>query len=458
MNRREAIQVLSVGGAALAAGCYSAGKNPAGTLGGDFLLPSQSTQRVNDLTITTLTNGLTIIHRQTTSNAIVGLVALVRCGASQEDAAATGQTNLMMRVLSKGTEKRTSDQIAEEIGQLGASLSPSAGLDHSRVSLQCVNSDLEQALELFADVLLNPTFPVTEVDLERQKVLASIRMADDQTAAVTTKRFRAELFGSHPYGRPLEGLAATLPGITAPQLHQWHRDHFVPSNMIISVVGNVPTGRVVELMGKYLGAPALPKTDRIDVDKIITPAASRSLVRKKSQQGYVVLGHLTCPADHVDSAAVEVASNVLGGGMSSRLFTVLRDQQSLAYSVGSAAYSHRYQGYLMTFIGTKPETLKQAEDGLWSQVRRLRDEPVGEAELQRAKNYIAGGYLRAHERNMQQAGYLAYWHAMGKGVEYDQLYLNDINAVDVRDVMRIANKYFLDPTVVVLEPEQAATT
>lgn len=434
-------------------GCAQDAITPKGPIGPRMVqLPSSYYQRYDDVTVYTLENGLTLIHRESRDNEIVGLVMYVRTGAAQDADAKIGTTNLMMRVLSKGTKSRTSDQIAEELGMLGASLSPSPSYDHCKVTLQCVNEDLDGAMDLFADVLLNPLFPVDELDLERKKVLAQIRMGEDQASVIASKRFQKELFGGHAYGRPMEGTAETLENITAHDLYEQHRENFVPSNMVLSVVGAVPFEGLRELTEKHLGAVELERKPRYDVDKIIAPAGGRTELAKEAEQGFIILGHLTCAAGDRDEPAVELASAILGSGMSSRLFTELRDKQGLAYAVGSSSVHFRNQGYLATYIGTGPATIDRAADGLWSEVRKLREGPVQEEELQRAKNYIAGQYLRQHERNLQQAGFLGYWHLTGRGVDYDKQYLEDINAVTSRDVMRVANKYLLEPTVVVVRP------
>jgi predicted Zn-dependent peptidase len=420
-----------------------------------FRLSQPSTARIGDVTLHTLENGLTLIHQESRGNSIVGLTALVRSGAAQVMEREAGLHNLMMRVISKGTKRRNSDQIAEELGQLGASLGTSAGYDYSRLSLQCVNEDFADAIDLFADVMLNPTFPLDQVELERRRVLAAIRMSDDQTSALTMKRFRQEVFGTHPYGRPLEGYPETVTNLQPIQLAETHQADFVPSATVLAVVGAISFDQLLPLIERHLGAVGPRREERYEVDKVIAPAGGRVEFTKDSQQGFIALGHLTCAWGHEDLPAVEVATRVLGGGMSSRLFTTLRDQQGLAYAVGASNTSYKNQGVFTAYIGTSPATIDRAEAGLWEQVRRLRDEPVTEEELQRAKNYIAGEYLRGHERNMQRAGHLAYWHVTGKGVAYDKEYLDDINRATTRDVMRVANKYFLDPTTVVLRPTSA---
>lgn len=452
MKRREVIQLGGIVVLGSSLGCFS---KPAPADKNQFLLPQPTTKRSGNVTIHTLTNGLTIIHQESRGNAIVGLVAMIRSGGAQIEDPKAGLTNLMMRVLTKGTARRSSDQIAEELGLLGATLSASAGQDYCRVSLQCVNEDLSDAVDLLADVLMNPTFPPDQVELEQKKVLAGIRMNDDQTGAVTMKRFRQEIFGGHAYGRPIEGFPETVANLGARDLYDRHRADFVPSAMTLAVVGSVSIDELLPIIDRHLGAPGPRREERYEVDKIVNPGGGRTEITKDSQQAFIALGHLTCPWGHEDLPAVEVAADVLGGGMSSRLFTVLRDKQGLAYAVGASNTTYRSQGLFTTYIGTSPQNIEKAEQGLWEQVRRLREEPVREDEIQRAKNYIAGEYLRGHERNMARAGYLSYWHATGKGVEYDTRYIDDINAVTARDIMRVANKYFLDPTTVVLRPTSA---
>lgn len=426
-----------------------------------FELPSSKTRKAGDVTVYTFPNGLTLIHRKNTNNEIVGLVTYIRTGSRTDDPAKAGLANLLMRVLAKGTKKRTADEIAEETALLGAALRSNAGQDFCTVSLQCINSDLEDAVELMADVLLHPTFPLDEVELERRRTLASIRIGNDQPAVVATKRFQEELFGTHPYALPVEGREETIPGITAQDLNEKHKADFVVSNMVVSAVGNVEFQRLRDILQKFLGEPMLEAASPYIVDKIVLPGAVHEQIFKESEQGYVALGHVTCPAGDADEPAVRVAAAILGAGMSSRLFSELRDKRGLAYSVGASPVFHELQGYLLAFIGTSGENLVPgeppnpasiAEKGLWGEVRRLREGPVAAKEIDRAKNYIAGQYLRAHERNLQQATYLGYWHLMGRGVEYDEKFLDDINAVTSRDIMRVANKYFLEPTVVVLRP------
>lgn len=445
-------------------GCFRA--DPVPPLGRPYFEVEQpGQQRIGDVNLMTLGNGLTVIHRRTTANSVVGIQASIRMGSAQEDPRMAGQTMLLMNTLIKGTRTRDAGTIAEELAALGTALSPSAGRDFSSVSLRTVPEDLPAALELLSDVLFNPVFPPEQFRLEREMLLANIRMMEDQLAGFAWRRFREAVFGGHPYGMPMTGTPETLANLTPIHLGTAHRDFFVPSNMVLSVVGNVDRDRLLRIIEAHFGATALERTPRYQVDKVVPPGGTLLDFDKESEQGYVILGHLVCPQGHRDQAAVEVASAILGSGMSSRLFADLRDRKGLAYSLGATAVFQQNQGLLAVYIGTNRETLDRwfppsenagaistTENELWDHLVSLRDEPVEAEELERARNSIAGAYLRQHESNLQQAAFLAHWHQSGLGVDHDEKYLESIRAVTARDVMRVANKYFVDPTVVVVRP------
>ncbi len=450
----------------LVAGCYRP-LTPGGASATRpvFRLEQASTKKVGeDVTLHTFQNGLTLIHGRNTANRIAGAALYIRTGASDDPPDKSGLSHLLMRTLTKGTKNRTADEISEEAALLGLSLSSNAGQDFCSLTLQCIVEDLPAALELLTDILHNPTFPVDEFELERKRTLASIRIGEDQPSVVASKAFKRALFGSHPYSRPVTGTPETLPGIEPMDLAARHEADFVPSNMVMSVVGDLDFEELRGMIAEHFGETRPKKDSSYEVDKIIAPGSQRVELVKDSEQGYVLLGHLVCEAGHPDEAAVRVATTILGGGMSSRLFTELRDRQGLAYAVGASNAFLQDKGLFLAFIGTSYDNLlsrdelngsSRAEHGIWEEILKLRREPVSESELARARNYIEGSYLRDHERNAQQAGYLAYWHVTGRSLEYDDEFLEAIRDVSARDVMRVANKYFLEPTVVVLKPAPA---
>lgn len=400
-------------------------------------------------------NGLTFIHKRTTANQIVGISCIAMSGSALEEDREAGLTNLCLNVMQKGTTSLDAQEIAERIEELGISLGHSTNEDYCSWSLVSTKDDLEAALDLFADIILNPSFDPDEFENERKQVLAAIRMEEDSTFQVTYKEFRGMLYSGHPYGRPVEGTPETLAALSPVALADLHRTRLVPSNMILAIVGDLDEKEARRLIEKRLGGPCPLPPRRATVSKDFLPRAQTREISKKAEQAFVCVGYVTAPIQAADYPALRLASSVLGEGMSARLFRTLRDKQGLAYAVGSMHKARRQHGHLVAYIGTDPSTMDRARNGMIEEVNRLKREPVPDDELQRAKNYTVGRYLMGHQTNADQAFYLAYWQAMGMGADFDQAWPGLMEKVTQRDILRVANKYFLEPTVAALRPPAA---
>jgi predicted Zn-dependent peptidase len=166
----------------------------------------------------------------------------------------------------------------------------------------------------------------------------------------------------------------------------------------------------------------------------------------------VLLGYLAPSVSASDHVALKVANGVLGGGMSSRLFRTLRDEDGLAYSVGSSYPTRRGAGRVVLHIGTAPENVAAAEAGLRREAERLTGEPVGEDELERTKAYLSGSFVLDRRTNGRQSFYLAFYEVMGVGAEYVLHYPSLLDAVDATDVLRAARHHLIEPAAVVVGP------
>jgi zinc protease len=184
----------------------------------------------------------------------------------------------------------------------------------------------------------------------------------------------------------------------------------------------------------------------------VRPVRPRQHETAPTQQAHVLLGYLAPPVDAPDHVALKVANGALGGGMSSRLFRTLRDEEGLAYSVGSAYPTRRGASRVVLHIGTAPQNVAAAEAGLRREVERLAGEPVPEDELERAKAYLSGSFVLDRRTNGRQSFYLAFYEAMGVGAEYVMRYPSLLEAVEATDVLRVARRHLVEPAVVVVGP------
>jgi len=470
-----------------------------GTTNPDILIPEKPKASMHRLD-----NGAVVLHRRNESNAIVAITCLAQPGATADPEGRDGTANLLARLLSKGTSSRTADELAAGLEDIGARFSASADHDTIQVSIQCVRDDLPRAMELFADMLNSPTFPLDEIRLERDRVRAQIRMRDDRPPSAAMHRLKRVLYGTHPYGRPVEGNADTLDNITQTDLVTLHRDAFRPSKLTFAIVGDIEEEEALDLFEEHFGNIPDRSTQKLSATKTFGYTAAVEEIVRETEGGFIAMGVIACDETDPDGPAVDVATAVLGMGMSSRLFSEFRDRQSLAYMVGAWPDRSLLAGHIVAYIGSSPSVISDDDpelaekvftlygkamneeavegllarlgeyrpeakipasrdqiqrarfhvisDRLWAEIDALRSEPVTQEELERAKAYLEGSYLRRHESNSGQAWHLAWWHVAGLGTEYDEEYPKLVRAVTTRDVMRVANKYFVDPAIVILRP------
>jgi zinc protease len=176
------------------------------------------------------------------------------------------------------------------------------------------------------------------------------------------------------------------------------------------------------------------------------------VVERPVQQAQVLVGYLGPTLTQPDYAAVRVLGTVLGGGMSGRLFTELRDKRGLAYSVGVLGTYRTGPSFLITHMGTAPPNAEAAEAGVMGEIDRIRDEEVTERELARAKAYLLGNLAMDRRTNARHAWYMAFFEVTGAGWDFPERYGRAVEAVTVADVTRVAREYLTRPTVVVVQP------
>lgn len=401
----------------------------------------------------TLANGLKLHFRRMDTAPVAAMTVVLDTGARDDSASLCGRTNLMARLIGKGSTTRSSPAMAEAFESLGISFGASASQDFVAVSVQSLAEDFPRAVELFADALFRANFPWEEIDTERGRVRSEIRARDDRPPQLAMKNLRRMLYEPHAYARPVEGELATLDEIAQVDLGTLHEAAAISPRMVASVAGMLDEDQVARLLGSHFPPPPERFDRRVKVDTSLPFRAGRSVVERRVEQAFIALGHRLCGVADTDVPAIIVAGTILGGGMSSRLFAELRDRRGLAYAVGATCSFNEMHGAFVAYIGTKPESQKEAEDGLWSEVRRLREEPVPADELVRAQNYIVGNFLRDLETCRARAARTVNDVVLGLGADYSLRYPSLIRGVTPRDVMRIANRYFIDPSFSIVTPK-----
>lgn len=405
---------------------------------------------------TVLDNGIVVLAAENPAADIIAARIFLRAGSRCVPAKLAGLSHLLAAVLTKGTEKLSSQEIAECVESVGARLSADASSDYFLLSLKTVSADFPEILELAGQLLRSPTFPESEVDLERRIAMQAIRSQLEQPFAIAFEQLREVMYEDHPYAFSTLGTEATISQVSRADIQDYHQTYFRPDNVVISLAGRIKAEEAIALVTKVFGdwqAPATP-LPRLSVAPISTNPRL-TVTPQETQQSVVMLGYLTPEVNHPDYAAMKLLSTYLGNGLSSRLFVELREKRGLAYDV-SALYPTRIDSsQFVVYMGTAPENSAIALEGLQSEVERLAASPLTSEELQACKNKMLGQYALGKQTNSQIAQVLGWYEILGLGIEFDKQFQTDIAAVSADIAQQAACRYFIEPYISLVGPAAA---
>ena len=397
-----------------------------------------------------LDTGLVLLTSEQRALPMVSIELLIDAGSRYEPENQAGLANLTAKLLTYGTQRRSALQISEALDFIGAGLSADSGEDVASVSLTILKKDLPTGLDLLAEILTQSTFPQGEIDRQKQAVIASIRAREESPGAVAATKFAAALFPQSPYGRPVEGTEVTVKGLQRKSLQDFFSRYYRPNRAIISVVGDVGEKEIAQALNRAFsgwnkGEPS---------GKTLVPtnigAAQQLQVNKDLTQSDIILGHNGVTRGNPDYYAVQVMNYILGGGgFSSRVMDAIRNERGLAYSVYSYFAAEKSHGSFQFVMQTKNESALEAIRIAKDEIRRIREAPVSEQELNDAKDYLIGSFPLRFDTNRKVAGFLAQVEYYQLGLNYPEQYAGLIRKVTREDVQRVAKEY--------LRPEQLIT-
>jgi zinc protease len=315
-------------------------------------------------------------------------------GRAFDEETMVGLAAATARLMTAGTRRRTSFQIEEEADRYGGALSVSANAETALLQAHCLSQFLPRMLDLIADVLLNPTFPQQEVEIDRANTLQRLRLQRTQPDFLADERLRKALFGTHPYHR-LAPDEAALQRWQPEHLQAFHAQHYRPTGATLIAVGDFREKQLVSLIEAHLGEwQGEPSNSKLP-DPPTEPAekGDHHVLREGSVQSHLMLGTLVPPRGAPDSLELMLGVNLLGGGTNSRLFRTVREQYGYAYSVGASVDYYRRVGAFVAHAQTATENTRDALCQIQHEIRRLTEEPMSPQELQATKNYLVGRHM-----------------------------------------------------------------
>jgi len=375
---------------------------------------------------------------------LVSINALFRGGLLAETPANNGVSQLLASTITKGTKKRSAQQIAESVEHVGGSIGAGAGNNTFSVSVDVMKEDLALGMEILADVVSNAVFPEQEVSREKQSQLAAIKAEDDQITAVARNLLKPRLYGDHPYGLRSTGSPESVARLTIDDLRAL-RDRIVTGrNGVLSIFGAVDPKVALELAAKDFGS--LPSGERL----LDHPPVAESLkedvkasAERPRQQAVVMRGFLGTSVSGADRPAlelIETASSDLG----SRFFNRIREKLGLAYFVGASNSAGLAPGAFVFYLGTDPKKVDLASREFNEEIAKLATDGLTQEELDRAKAKILGAEAIRNQSASALGGLTATNEIMGLGYDHEKSRPEEIAKVTLDDIRRVAQKYFRD--------------
>lgn len=393
-----------------------------------------------------LTNGLPVVLVERHDLPVVDVRLVVRTGAAADSPDVGGRMTLTADMLDEGTRGRAALDIADELEYLGAELRISASWDATTLALHVLAPRLEAALELLADVLLRPTFPAGELERKRRERLARLVQLQDEPEFLASNAFAGVLYGAdHPYGVSTLGTARSVAALERARLVEAYDRYYHPDNAFMVVAGAAAPATLRVALESHFGGwsgggggqPVLPAPTG-------GGGGLRLVPRPGAAQSEIRVGQVALARDTPDYFPLLVMNTVLGGSFTSRLNMNLRQEKGFTYGAGSTFDFRRGPGPFVASAAVDTGVTAEAVGEFLRELRRMRDEVVPEAELQRAKHYIVYGMPRRFETTGDVVYRLADAELHGLGPDYYDRYVDEVLAVDAQDVQRVARRH-LDP-------------
>lgn len=342
-----------------------------------------------------LANGLWIVSQPMGGVQSAALGLMVIAGSRDEAAAEAGIAHFVESIAFQGTEHRTAREVTEAFEEIGARYGAGASTEYTWYSAQVLGRHLAPALELLTDVVRWPAFPDEEAPKVKGWLQQEIAQMEDQPMALVGELLARTYFGDHPLGNSVHGTRETVGGLDVAGLRRFWQSHYTPNRTILAVAGRIDVDAVVrqaeQLLGDWPAAAPEP------VPPPFTPTPRQGLLQRDSNQQHIALA---CPAITVTDDEYYtglIMSDILGGGMNSRLFEEVREKRGLAYGVGSALLTYKRVGLLRIYAGTTPEKAHETVGVVQTELRRLVDEGVTEDELRLAQTSLKSSIIMRNE-------------------------------------------------------------
>lgn len=353
-----------------------------------------------------------------------------------------GISHLIEHMLFKGTERRTAEQIAQEIEGRGGHLNAFTSKETTCYYARVLSDDLDVALDVLSDMFLNSLFDSDELEKEKRVIQEEIRKYEDSPEELVHDLHSQNLWRGHPLGRPIIGTHESVGSFRREDCLNYLSERYVAGKTLVAIAGNHDPDAARSTVERLLGG--LERDFEMPEEPPARTPPTESLVEREVEQVHFCIGGEGPNSYHEERYSMAVLDALLGGSMSSRLFQVIREQRGLAYSIGSYKAAYREAGAFTIYGGTSKENFEEVRVLVRQELERLRTEDVPEEELERAKRLLIGSMVMALESTSNRMRRLASNElTYGREIPLEEV----IAAVQgtTREDLRSLSERYLDP-------------
>jgi predicted Zn-dependent peptidase len=389
-----------------------------------------------------LPNGLRLLTERMPHVRSVSIGVWLARGSRHEPQEQSGIAHFVEHMLFKGTDARSAEDIAQTIDSIGGQMDAFTAKEYASYYIKVLDEHLPLAVDVLSDIVRHPAFTAEDIEREKKVVLEEIKMVEDTPDDLVHELFTENFWVDHPLGRPILGTRETVEALTEDGLRRYFNSAYSAPNIIVAAVGNVAHQQVRDLVERYFGTLSSDTEDLHGAPPRVEP---RIIIRNKElEQSHVCLGTSSYQQDHEDRYSSYVLNTVLGGSMSSRLFQNVREKRGLAYAVFSGLSAYRDAGSMTVYAGCANDAIGELIDVVVAELKRIKDEPVPDSELRRAKDHLKGSLMLNLESTSSRMSHLA-----RQEIYFDRQFgldetLEGVERVTTDDIQRVARDLLKD--------------
>jgi len=386
-----------------------------------------------------LKNGVRIVSEKIPYVRSVSFGIWIGTGSRYENIANNGISHFIEHMLFKGTNKRSAKEIAESIDNIGGQLNAFTSKECTCYYAKTLDEHIDIAVDVLSDMLFNSRLQEKDIALERKVIQEEINMYEDSPEELVHDLLSSIVWGGNPLGFPILGSPESLKNINREMMQDYMKVNYVPSNCVIAVAGNFEEEKLFDLIFKYFENWKSEEKPADKPHEVVFNSDSR-IKEKDTEQVHMCLGFKGIEHGNDDLYSLLAANNIFGGGMSSRLFQKIREEQGLVYSIYSYPSSYKNAGMFTIYAGMNPEQLQEVVKLVIEEIRLLKNKGLTRDELNKSKEQLKGNYILGLESTSSRMNSIGKSELLVGYINTPDEVLNKIERISMDSVHEVIEK------------------